>query len=279
MKYDSINKRIYVRQSWLNDVMLCPERARLGALYPTLRQGSDATIIGTAVHHGIEALLTAPDKYEFTELVKLSVDKYAELAAEPHKETGIAEVPLLIESMILAFTTQVLPHVEHGGKCEATFDVPLGIHLDGYEVYVQGTMDYVTPSGVLWDWKTSSRVYNERDKQASAIQATVYAYAAASLGWVPNPHHVDFSYGVMVRQQKPRGQVVRLHRNSEHFAWLKNQVQSVVHMAHSLGTTGAWLRNDQGNLCSAKWCDFWKQCKGACVSDLSMVVSPQHKAL
>lgn len=29
MKLDTVNKRIYVRQSWLNDVLMCPERARL----------------------------------------------------------------------------------------------------------------------------------------------------------------------------------------------------------------------------------------------------------
>ena len=107
MKYDSINKRIYVRQSWLNDVMLCPERARLGTLFPLSRQGSDATIIGTAVHHGIETLLTATEEPEFVTLVKTSVAKYEELAKQPHKDTGITDVPLLIESMILGYTTDV----------------------------------------------------------------------------------------------------------------------------------------------------------------------------
>ena len=29
MKLDTVAKRIYVRQSWLNDVLMCPERARL----------------------------------------------------------------------------------------------------------------------------------------------------------------------------------------------------------------------------------------------------------
>ena len=42
--------KVWVRQSWLNDVMICPERARLGVVMPEWRMGSDATHIGTAVH-------------------------------------------------------------------------------------------------------------------------------------------------------------------------------------------------------------------------------------
>ena len=62
MKLDTVNKRIYVRQSWLNDVLMCPERARLAHKNPHMRMASDATIIGTAVHHAIEVFInTAED--------------------------------------------------------------------------------------------------------------------------------------------------------------------------------------------------------------------------
>ena len=52
----SVN-RIYVRQSWLGDALMCPERARLGSLHPELRRENDSAMMGTAVHVGIEAVL------------------------------------------------------------------------------------------------------------------------------------------------------------------------------------------------------------------------------
>ena len=50
--------KVWVRQSWLNDIMICPERSRLAVTLPDWRMGSDATHIGTAVHAGIEHYLT-----------------------------------------------------------------------------------------------------------------------------------------------------------------------------------------------------------------------------
>jgi len=277
MKYDIPNKRIYVRQSWLNDVMICPERSRLSLTLPEFRMGSDATIIGTAVHYAIEQYLHdnygdyGDDMVKIVEAMQHDArHKYNELLSLPHRNTGLDNVENCIDAMVSAWFDDIRPHVTTGGQIEARFDVPLGFVLDGYEVCVSGTMDYVAPDGMLWDWKTASRTYNARDKQSSAIQATVYAYAAGALGWVPEPHAVDFKYGIMIRQATPKAQIVHVHRTKEHIAWLRNQVQSVVTMAHNLGTELAWIRNDQGNLCSEKWCDFWSVCKGACVSSSSM---------
>jgi hypothetical protein len=58
MKIDEENKRVFVRQSWLKDMLLCPERSRLSVLQPEFRTQNDSAAIGTAVHAGIEAVLT-----------------------------------------------------------------------------------------------------------------------------------------------------------------------------------------------------------------------------
>lgn len=94
MKIDKANNRVYVRQSWLGDVMMCPERARLALKNPQIRMPSDATIIGTALHHGIETFInTAPDVAfagaEVEEIIKVSVAEYQRLALEPHKKLGL----------------------------------------------------------------------------------------------------------------------------------------------------------------------------------------------
>ena len=57
MRIDKVNQKIFIRQSWLGDMTICPERARLGQIRPEFRTGSDATIIGTSLHAGIESVL------------------------------------------------------------------------------------------------------------------------------------------------------------------------------------------------------------------------------
>jgi len=268
MRYDGKERRIYVRQSWLGDALLCPERSRLSLLHPERRSASDATIMGTAVHTGIEFSLAQANP-DFSEVVATSVKQWNVLAEQPHKQSsGIMpeEAPRLIESMLLAFTEQIRPQVELGGKTEYKFQAPIGINYDGWDVWVEGTMDYVSPSGKIWDWKTAKRAYNRNDKQAHSVQASVYAHAASMLGLVPDPDNIQFSFGVMMRQDTPRAQIVDLVRNREHSAWLRSQVQSAVITAHAIGTATPWLRNDQNNLCSPKWCDHWDSCKGMFLS-------------
>jgi hypothetical protein len=269
MRYDTTARRIYVRQSWLGDILICPERARLGLLHPERREASDATIMGTAVHTGIEKFLNTPNP-DFSDVVATSVRHWNELAAQPHaKSSGIPPeaAPSLIESMLLAFIETVAPQVEVGGATEHKFAVPMGMVYDGWDIWLEGTMDYVTPSGVIWDWKTAKRAYSAKDKQAHSVQASVYAYACGLLGLVGDPNRVDFRFGVVMRQQTPKAQVVQVIRTNEHNAWLRDQVRSAVIMAHRLDTAVPWLKNDQGNLCSAKWCNHWASCKGAFVTD------------
>jgi hypothetical protein len=131
-------------------------------------------------------------------------------------------------------------------------------------------MDYVSPSGKIWDWKTAKRSYSRNDKQLHSVQASVYAHAASVLGWVPDTNNVQFSFGVMLRQEQPKAQIVDLVRNQEHSSWLRSQIQSSVITAHAIGTATPWLKNDQNNLCSPKWCDHWDSCKGMFLSDTTL---------
>ncbi len=279
MKLDTVNKRIYVRQSWLNDVLMCPERARLAYKNPQMRMASDATIIGTAVHHAIETFINTAEEegmvgQEVEEMVKCAIAEYQRLALEPHRKTGIDETKILsyIDAMCVAWYTTIMPFVELGGKTEHRFVLPIGINIGGYDTYIEGTMDYITPSGVIWDWKTAGRSYSGAEKQKNAVQASMYAMAACIEGMVPNENDIEFKYGVMIRQETPKGQVVSLHRNQEHVEWIRNQIISACRMGVSLGVDTGWLLNDQGNLCSSKWCDFWTMCKGATISEQSLLL-------
>lgn len=81
MRIDEEAKRIYVRQSWLGDMTICAERGRLGITRPEFRSSSDATIIGTAMHTGIEAVLNSNGEMSYEDMMTIAKDDYAHLAS------------------------------------------------------------------------------------------------------------------------------------------------------------------------------------------------------
>jgi hypothetical protein len=261
MKIDQENQIIYVRQSWLGDMAICPERARLGQVKPEFRTGSDATIIGTAVHAGIEQVLKG-ETNEFVDMLEFVNNEYETLQNTNYTITNIEQekIPSYLEAMSLAFYNDIMPHVKLGGTPEMFFRVPLGIRVEGYDVHLEGTMDYVDPDGDIWDWKTAKRIYNQKEKQKSAIQPTVYATAVRNLGLSENP---TFSYGVMVRQETPKAQILSVTRGAEHTRWLQHYVKGAVTTALKSGYQNEWIMNDSSALCSSQWCSYWSVCKGA----------------
>lgn len=267
--------KVWVRQSWLNDVMICPERSRLAVVMPEWRQGSDATHIGTAVHRGIEHILTGGT---IKESYGVAQDKLEELIkTEPFKvnsTNGEAHMREFVTIMMGTFENEVLQHVTLGGQVEAKFGVKLfdlpedtSLPFDAQpQVWLGGTMDYVDPNGIVWDWKTAGRKYSQGEKQRQSIQATAYSYASVEMGWASG-YPVRFNYGVMTRASKSVGQIVPVLRTQSHVDWFKHQVQSVVQPFVKLGLDTPWMANDQHGLCSEKWCTYWSVCKGSRLSD------------
>lgn len=273
MRIDHTNRRVYVRQSSLNDMAICPERTRLKQVMPAFITATDATAMGTAVHLGIETILGGQSLQDGREAAHA---EFASLKAKGFKQTNLK--PELyethIDAMLDAFYGGLLPEVEVGGEIEYRFCVPMDILVEGYEVWLEGTMDYVSPSGIIWDWKTANRPYNGKDKQSTSIQASAYVMAANIMGLCQLP--AEFRYGVMLRQEAPKAQIVYLTRNENHITWLHRTVEPYVRYALTTGFNQYWMRNDTGTLCSEQWCSHWSVCKGASVSpqDLSLPTVP-----
>lgn len=264
MRFDYTTGKVYVRQSWLNDLIICPERARFKLAKPDMSGPSDATIMGTAVHSGIERILGGSTTLQG---IKQAHDEFEKLHAEPFKVTGIPSVKYgtLIDSMMQAFIDGILPEVVEGGKIEHKFSYPIGYSIGDWAVWCEGTMDYIDPNGVIWDWKTASRPYYLKEKQSQSIQATVYA--AAAVKEFETAYPVDFRYGVMVRQETPKSQIGYMVRTAEHHRWLMHTTRPAVVTALRMGIdSGTWIMNDTSALCSEKWCPYWSVCKGAFIS-------------
>lgn len=268
------DKKVWVRQSWLNDVMICPERSRLGVIMPEWRTGSDATHIGTAVHRGIEHHLGGGDNcgaVALEELERLIVEEPFRV----NSTNGVEHMREYVASLMDTFFSDIAPHVEIGGRVEQTFGVKLydmpedtSVPFDCQQsVWLGGTIDYIEPNGVIWDWKTAARKYSQGEKQRQSIQASAYVLACVENGWTTD-FPVRFNYGVMTRTSKSVGQIVPVVRTKQHVDWFKHQVQSVVQSCLSLGLDNQWIVNDQHGLCSEKWCPYWSICKGSRLSDI-----------
>ena len=277
MRFDKESKIVYVRQSWLNDLIICPERARLKLVRPDLSGPSDATIMGTALHYGIEQVLAGANP---AVLGTIALEHWEELKTQPYKVTNLDPDKSVgqILGMAEAFVDGILPTVQLGGEVEYKFKYPMGITVDDWEVWCEGTMDYLQPDGTIWDWKTASRTYYAKEKQSQSIQATVYCSAMVYEGKTAYP--ADFRYGVMVRQEKPKPQIVYMERTAEHESWLKHMVRPAIQQATRIGVTESnWLMNDTTALCSDKWCPYWSMCKGAHISDRGLSLPFQSPAM
>lgn len=274
MRHDPTTNRIYVRQSWLGTYLTCPQRSRYDLVMPALRRGSDATAVGTGVHSAIEGYLLGQYDDLDSMIARANESVAMELADPNLKLSKISADPeqlrLSVMAMVVAWWDDIRPAVALGGLVEHRFASPL---LTGgeAELWLEGTMDYVAPDGTIWDWKTASRSYYAKEKQKHSHQATCYVAAARALGLVDNGDEpTPFRFGVMIRQTTPKAQIVTVSRTIEHVEWLKRQVASVITSAKIVGVEREWAINDQHNLCSSTWCDYWSVCKGVHWSEQDM---------
>lgn len=274
MRHDKEQKKIYVRQSWLGSYLICPQRARYDLTMPNLRRGSDATAIGTAIHSAIEGYLLGEYDDLDSMIAKAHESVAMELADPNIRLSKISADPeqlrLNTMAMVVAWWDDIRPAVALGGMVEHKFMAPLVTGGDT-ELWLEGTMDYVAPDGSIWDWKTAGRSYSAKEKQKQSHQATCYVAAARTLGLVDNGDApTPFRFGVMMRQTTPKAQIVTVERDANHVEWLRRQVASVVSTAMTMGVQHDWAINDQHNLCSSMWCDYWTMCKGVHWDDSQM---------
>jgi hypothetical protein len=274
MRIDEENKRVYVRQSWLGDSMLCQERGRRMMVSPEFRTTNDSAVMGTAVHAGIEAVLRgtidARDAHHVS-VSKLNLIKDTEKVKVTNTDPSTWED--LVRSMTNAWVAGVLPEVPLGGQPEFKFEYFSNIMVDGYAIWFEGTMDYFHPTGV-WDWKTAARKYSLLEKQTQSIQASIYSGYALQSGEVEVDANGDvgFNFGVMIRNLKGDSQIVRIKRNSAHSMWVTEQASTMVRLALAMRNTEGefnrpWLKNDQHFLCSERWCPWWSVCKGVFIQN------------
>lgn len=273
-------RRVFVRQSWLNDALMCQERARLVDLYPETRRENDSAVLGTSVHKGIEAVLR--NQIELRDTATYSKEwltQFRNGLKADGKDIHITNVDPdrwyeYVDAMCEAWGRDIYPTLPLGGLVEHKFCVPMATVQsptgESWGLYFEGTIDYLHAEGI-WDWKTAGRKYYEAEKQSRDIQSAVYAGAMAYSEMIEHP--TRFTFGVMTRSPNSVGQIVTVERTQAHTSWVMSQAAALVNSVMLLRDTNpeaSWVRNDQHHLCSERWCPVWSKCKGALVKGLNI---------
>lgn len=261
-------REVYVRQSWINDAIMCNERGRQGIIRPEWSMPNDATILGTAVHAGIASVLEGKGEPK-----KVALDELNRLLDEPFQRVKYTNEELYdhLHELIREWEKNIAPVLGNVVAVEKPFTFLLDEFGDT-KVYGIGTIDCVTDTAI-WDWKTSGKKYNARDKQSQAVQPTMYTAAAVAHGWLEFP--ATFNYGVLVRSGK--AQIVPVHRNESHVEWLREIVRPFVRSTILLGTDDPWTRNDTHYLCNSTWCSYWSVCKGSKLAPADITPNTEGK--
>lgn len=269
---------VWLRQSWINDAMMCQERGRRDVMDPTWKMQGDSACIGTAMHAGCEATLLGwldrgSDPMEAIE------KEWEEMNSRPMRLTlGMTPSEMLAEAKRLyrMWERDIYPDINvDQAKGNFVVAVEWNFDVEWYTFEYRGTTVHVHLSGTadllqtlrIWDWKSSGRKYSQKEKQAEAIQPIVYSIAAVKSGYLAYP--VEFRYGVMMRG-KDETQIVPIRRTHNHEVWLSKIVEPLIRQMLAVGWDDPWPMNDTHNLCSDKWCPWWGGCKGHALSNTDL---------
>lgn len=279
MKINHETRTINFRQSWLDTATRCPEQGRLKVVKPEWDQlDSDAALVGTSMHHGIEQYLEGQihDVGNYASqwaLANIDPDRVRWV-----KHSTVKEIADLADRCGAEWQLSIAPYVELGGRTEVGFEGVLCTH-SGYQLVLEGTVDYVDPWGVLWDWKTSGWEYKPWEKQRWAIQPTVYTTAAVSgMLDTESGDNIDFSwpmafrYGIVYKPRSKKAKceadIVTVHREEADTRWLIKKMKVFTDLALATGFQTQWpLIDSENNLCSEAWCPWWSTCKGSYISE------------
>jgi hypothetical protein len=260
---------VTIRQSTLKSWLMCPRSFWHKTWGDVTDPTSDAALIGTAMHAGIEFILHGGDAQQAHRRAQAELDlQWDECRKVTYKSHDVASawVTKLLDQWLDTVYPQVpAPLVDSSTglpMIEWPFNVTAGYIMDGtVEVRFSGTADYVDENGVVWDWKSAGRKYEQWEVDRWHVQPSVYTYA---LSQSTGDFYGDFQYGVMVRGNGATGQVVQTTRTAGDHQWVISQAHTLAaQIVANARDMNIWMTNDQGWWCSPKWCPAWDQCKGA----------------
>jgi hypothetical protein len=256
---------VTLHQSWLNNWLICEARAMYVHTGIVTDSDTEATILGTALHYGIEVDL----RDNHADPHKAAVELFTRLATTTKVrwvKNDMGECRDMLEHMWRAWAHSSLRRqlkAVTNAHHELKFDLPFhafSVHELTVEIRLAGMIDYIAPP-VIYDWKTAGQAYKQWEKQRWAIQPTAYSWAAVQLGLAEYP--VKFRYGTFSKKKtKSELEIIEVERTEAHASWLRDMIVPIVTRLLAPQDPRLWVRNDQHALCSSKYCPAWDKCKG-----------------
>ena len=262
MPFDPPEDRIVLRQSWLNELSMCPERARQDREGLSKATDSTNTMIGNAVHAGIEHCLKLQINTGKSESLSTTVDFATQYWAD--NESDIVrwnhkpeKALSIIRNNATAWWHEVRPDLRPVAV-EYEFELPLVVDHSP-QIWLKGTIDLIQEFPLpITDWKNPGRKPTDAwEKKRWSVQAAAYTWAVASMGDQGFGEALMFEFVYLVN-----GDVYRTTVDYGPAEWA-----SLVALARSAGTLIAadipvWPLNMAGWHCAPKWCAAWNTCRG-----------------
>lgn len=262
MPFDPPEDRIVLRQSWLNELGMCPERARQNREGLSKSTESSNTMIGTAVHAGIEYCLQTVIDTGTPETLDDTVgfatqhwfDNESKIVRWNHKTDKALDI---IRNNATAWWNEVREELRPVAV-EYEFELPLVVDHSP-QIWLKGTIDLIQEFPLpITDWKNPGRKPNDAwEKKRWSVQAAAYTWAVASMADQGFGEALLFEFVYLVN-----GEVHRTLVDYGPAEWA-----SLVALARSAGTLIAadlpvWPLQMTGWHCSPKWCASWSTCRG-----------------
>lgn len=255
------------RQSSINESTICLERARRTMTGEMPDIETDAACVGTAVHAAIETDLRhyrdTREHFDQETLVEVFEREYADLEALPEFRY-VKYTPNQARSLGATFTRHWYQEIRPSLRpieIELEFALPLW-EDEQRKIMLTGTIDLIDERQGITDWKTSGSgrpnkgPYREYEYRKSAVQPTVYTWAASQLGYADMADRFTYcvlhEYGI---------QQFEVERGPADWQWLIDRCLALSTLMEA--QLSVWPKTgDVHVLCSAKWCGAYADCRG-----------------
>lgn len=277
-------RTLYLHQSDVGTLRMCPEQARLQLTGKYFDPDSDVAHIGTRVHSFIEYCLhyckdngAWPDPTHLeaavTREAELLKSAWPTLWTKPHMIDSLSTAVTQMEDCCLRWFNGMLPRIDtsnlEGWEIEKRFDV-LILQQGNDQVRLRGSIDFYDGNGTIWDWKTGR--FDKKDawkKDRYDCQAPIYTYSKHLETGMPV---IRFNFGFIPRTgdgykptRDPNHHLVHeMELTTSKWEMMLAEVLSWGKTILKLGVDDPWPLGPDDWHCSPRWCSEFAlgRCRG-----------------
>lgn len=252
MNYDQITHLSY---SSVNKYTNCPKSWKFRYIDGVRGEPSESLVLGSIVHKVIEAYMLDRSLDILTDAAEgvFPASVTAEYENESMYHSDMVASFFKIGELQTALQGIKPKVLEDGPAVEMRVEFP----APGIPIPIIGYIDVLTEDNIIVDFKTSKRSWNQSEAD-NKIQASFYAASLYLNGMIDFNSHVNVKYVVLVKNKKPKIQVIDTVRTFQDITHVFNMVNSTWDSIKK----GAFHPNPNTYLCSPKYCDAWGLCEG-----------------